>query len=142
MSAKEGWALLYLDPWKNKFFNVFIEGNTLNVPLMAIPVLVLDTHNHAWWFDYPNNKIEYVNKMMREINWSVVEMRMLCAEMAKLSQIYSIVPAVTSSDLFSGIDGGGVQNLPPVMPPVQVSAMGATGFFAENTTAARKSSEK
>ena len=95
MVAREGWAVCYFDPFKQQYFNCFIEGHTINLPLMAIPVLVMDTWHHAWFYDYPGEKMEYLNKSMREINWHVVEMRMLAAEMAKLNQIYAIQPTIS-----------------------------------------------
>ena len=95
MVAREGWAVCYFDPFKQQYFNCFIEGHTINLPLMAIPVLVMDTWHHAWFYDYPGEKMEYLNKSMREINWNVVEMRMLAAEMAKLNQIYAIQPTIS-----------------------------------------------
>ena len=95
MVAREGWAVCYFDPFKQQYFNCFIEGHTINLPLMAIPVLVMDTWHHAWFYDYPGEKMEYHNKSMREINWNVVEMRMLAAEMAKLNQIYAIQPTIS-----------------------------------------------
>jgi Fe-Mn family superoxide dismutase len=95
MNAREGWTICYFDPFKQRYFNTFIEGHTMHLPLMGIPVLVIDTWHHAWFYDYPGDKMEYLNKSMREINWSVVEMRMLAAEMAKLHQLYAIQPVVS-----------------------------------------------
>lgn len=96
MVAREGWTICYYDPFKQRYFNTFIEGHTMHLPLMAIPVLVVDTWHHAWFYDYPGDKIEYLNKSMRELNWNVIEMRMLAAEMAKLHQLYAIQPVVGS----------------------------------------------
>lgn len=96
MAAREGWTICYYDPFKQRYFNTFIEGHTMHLPLMCIPVLVIDTWHHAWFYDYPGEKMEYLNKSMREINWNVVEMRMLAGEMAKLQQIYAIQPTITS----------------------------------------------
>ena len=50
---------------------------------------------------------------MREINWSVVEARMLAAEMAKLHQIYAIQPVVSNEKERS-------VGLPEAMPPVEI----------------------
>jgi hypothetical protein len=80
---------------------------------MCIPVLVIDTWHHAWFYDYPGEKMDYLNKSMREINWNVVEMRMLAAEMAKLNQLYAIQPVI-SNEKERGV------TLPEVMPPVEV----------------------
>lgn len=113
MSAREGWAICYYDPFKQQYFNCFIEGHTINLPLMCIPVLVVDTWHHAWFYDYPGEKMEYLNKSMREINWNVIEMRMLAAEMAKLNQIYAIQPVISNEKERSVA-------IPEMMPPVEV----------------------
>lgn len=113
MSAREGWAVCYFDPFKQQYLNTFIEGHVLNIPLMGIPVLIIDTWHHAWFYDYPGEKLEYLNKTMREINWNVVEARMLAAEMAKLHQIYAIQPVISN-------EKDRAITLPDAMPPVEV----------------------
>lgn len=92
MNAMEGWAVLYFDPYKQKYMNSFIEKHSENVSVMGIPVLVVDTWHHAWFKDYPGDKLEYMNAMMNEINWAVVEARMLIAEMANLHKLYLVEP--------------------------------------------------
>ncbi len=92
MSAREGWVLLYFDPFKQKYFNTFLESHTTNVPMMGIPVLVLDMHHHAWFKDYPGDRRNYINAMMLEINWAVVEARMIIAEMCNLNKLFMIEP--------------------------------------------------
>lgn len=112
MASREGWIVCYFDPFKQRYFNTFIEGHAMSVPLMCVPVIVIDTWHHAWFFDFPGDKMEYLNKSMREINWNVVEMRMLAAEMCKLNQIYAIQP-VASSEKERAITLGSA-------PPVEV----------------------
>jgi hypothetical protein len=58
---------------------------------------VLDTWHHAWFYDFPGEKSTYVANSMREFNWSVVEMRMIAAEVSKMQQLYAIEPAYNST---------------------------------------------
>jgi len=118
MAAREGWAVCYFDPFKQQYFNTFIEGNSLHLPMLCIPVLVVDVWHHAWFYDFPGDKLEYMNKSMREINWNVMEMRMLAAEMAKLNQLYAIQP------VFSG-DRERQITMSSNSPPVEVLSGGA-----------------
>ena len=118
--SKEGWMVCYFDPFKQQYFNCFVEGDNMNIPLMGIPVLVVDTHHHAWFYDFPGEKLNYLNKSMREINWNVVEMRMLSAELAKLNQIYAIQPVLSAEK-----DQG--TTLPQAMPPVDVISTNNAG---------------
>lgn len=97
MAATEGWAILYWEPFKKKYMNTFIEKHSENIPVMGIPVLVIDTWHHAWFRDHPGDKMNYLNAMMKEINWAVVEARMGIAEMCPLNQLYMIEP-VSNTD--------------------------------------------
>ena len=98
MSSREGWVMLYFDPFKQKYFNTFFESHTNGVPVMAVPVLVIDTHHGAWWKDYPEDKRNYLNAMMLEINWAVVEARMVIAEMCQLHKLYMIEPVGATTE--------------------------------------------
>lgn len=97
MNAMEGWAVCFYDPYKDRYFNAIIEKHDQHIPLAAIPVIVLDTWHHAWFADFPGEKSTYVANSMREFNWSVIEMRMIAAEVSKLQQLYAIEPAYNSS---------------------------------------------
>jgi len=112
MAATEGWAICYFDPFKQRYFNCFVEKHNMYIPLMGIPVIVMDTWHHAWFYDYPGEKMEYLNKSMRELNWDVIEMRMLASEMSKLNQIYAIQPVISNKKEDRGITLG--SNTPPL----------------------------
>jgi len=74
-STKSGWAVLGYNMFLNSFMNIAIEGNTANVPMGFIPVIVMDTHQHAYYRDYMGDVRTYVVAMMKELNWSVIESR-------------------------------------------------------------------
>jgi len=42
---------------------------------LAIPLLVLDMYEHAYFLQYADNKVEYINNFMKNIDWSVVKNR-------------------------------------------------------------------
>lgn len=94
MAAREGWAILYYDPFKDKYLHAMVDGHTVNIPLCGIPVLVIDMWSHAYFKDYMEDKKSYVNAMMREINWNIVEARMVIAERANLKDLYLVRPLV------------------------------------------------
>lgn len=93
LAAEEGWVVCYYEPFKQKYINCLVEGNVNNIPVGGIPVLVVDCHHHAWFRDYPGSKMEYLNAMMKEINWSVVEARIVVAERSNLQNLFAIQPA-------------------------------------------------
>ena len=42
----------------------------------SAPILVLDVYEHAYFLQYADNKSEYINRSMDNINWYVVNQRM------------------------------------------------------------------
>jgi len=74
-AAKSGWAVLGYNMFLNSYMNVFIEGNATNVPIGFMPIIVMDTHQHAYYRDYLGDVRTYVIAMMKELNWDVIESR-------------------------------------------------------------------
>jgi len=97
MAAREGWAVTYYEPYKNVYINCIVDGHSTGIPLGGIPVFVLDMWSHSYYRDYLDDKKSYVNAMMREINWNVVEARMIVAERANLDSIFRIAPIMNSA---------------------------------------------
>jgi Fe-Mn family superoxide dismutase len=112
MAAMEGWAILCFDPLKQKYMNVVVEGHGAGFPIGAIPILVFDTWHHAWFKDYPDDKMGYIDNMMREINWQVVEARMVAAESSNITQIFTIEPVVATIN----VQIATASNQPPITP--------------------------
>ena len=75
-----GWCYLY----KSKDGKVEIGqySNATNpVKDNGIPLLTVDTWEHAWYIDYENRKAEYFNKYWDHVNWNFVEERMKAANL-------------------------------------------------------------
>lgn len=92
MSAREGWAMTVYEPYKNVYMNICVDSNDVGVPVGTVPVLVLDLWSHAFFRDYQVDKKSYIVSMMKEINWDVVEARMVLAEKSELNALYKIRP--------------------------------------------------
>ena len=43
--------------------------------MLAVPLVVIDTYEHAFYIDYQNRKAEYVEEFMAHIDWRDVENR-------------------------------------------------------------------
>lgn len=71
-SAKEaaGWAMLVKHPVNGKLYNVVSDEHAMGVLWMAVPIIVIDTYEHAFYIDYQNRKAEYVEKFIAHIDWS------------------------------------------------------------------------
>lgn len=92
MSAREGWAMTVYEPYKNVYMNICVDLNDKGIPVGAVPILVLDLWSHAFFKDYEIDKKSYIVSMMKEINWDVVEARMILAEKSELNALYKIHP--------------------------------------------------
>lgn len=134
LASREGWVVLYYDPFKDKYLHAMIDGHTENIPVCCIPILVLDMWSHAYYKDFLDDKKSYVNAMMREINWQIVEARMVIAERANLKDLYLVRPLVdnvpqkmidqasnTPPIGKSQVSPGGVERLPAPGSDMQVN---------------------
>jgi Fe-Mn family superoxide dismutase len=76
-SAKEaaGWAMLVKHPVNGKLYNIVSDEHAMGVLWMAMPIVVIDTYEHAFYIDYQNRKAEYIEKFMSHIDWKVAEQR-------------------------------------------------------------------
>lgn len=92
LASREGWAICYLDTFKNKYMNCVIDGDSYNVPLGGIPIIAMDMHSHAYFYDYISDKQKYVTAMLTELAWNVIEARIILAERANLHNLFAIIP--------------------------------------------------
>jgi Fe-Mn family superoxide dismutase len=140
LSAREGWAVVCYDPYKDKYMNVVVDGHDAGVPVGAIPVIVLDMWSHAYFQDFQDDKQSYVNVMMRELNWNVIEARMVIAERSQLKDLYLVRPLVDNTPTKmldqaantppigkSQISPGGVETIPSPGSDMQVNPRPAVG---------------
>jgi Fe-Mn family superoxide dismutase len=76
-SAKDaaGWAMLVRHPISGKLYNVVSDEHAIGLLWMAVPLVVIDTYEHAFYIDYQNRKAEYVEKFMAHIDWRDVALR-------------------------------------------------------------------
>lgn len=76
-SAKEaaGWAMLVCHPVNGRLYNVVSDEHAMGVLWMAMPLVVIDTYEHAFYIDYQNRKAEYVEKFVDHIDWNEANAR-------------------------------------------------------------------
>lgn len=76
-SAKEaaGWAMLVKHPVNGKLYNVVSDEHAMGVLWMAVPIVVIDTYEHAFYIDYQNRKADYIEKFMAHIDWNEAGVR-------------------------------------------------------------------
>ena len=76
-SAKEaaGWAMLVKHPVNGRLYNVVSDEHAMGVLWMAVPLVVIDVYEHAFYIDYQNRKAEYVDKFLGHIDWNEADAR-------------------------------------------------------------------
>jgi len=75
MSSRCGWAITYFNTYLQSYVNCSIDLHSLNVPVGAYPIIVMDMWQHAYYRDYLNDVKTYIYAMMKQLNWAVIENR-------------------------------------------------------------------
>ncbi len=77
--AARGWVVLAWDT-HDKALKIY-NGDAHNQGGVwgAIPLLVLDVYEHAYFIDFGSDRKTYIQEFINHINWSVVEQRYLAA---------------------------------------------------------------
>ncbi len=74
--ASRGWAVLCFDQRSRMFRNISLDAHDVGNITYSAPILVLDMYEHAYFLQYADNKSEYINNFMKNINWAVVGNRL------------------------------------------------------------------
>ncbi|MGC2310447.1 MAG: Fe-Mn family superoxide dismutase [Candidatus Babeliaceae bacterium] len=74
-ACARGWALMCYSLTDDKIYNFVLDAHNETVPVMAIPLLVLDVYEHAYMIDFGIDRAHYLDELFKAINWDVVEKR-------------------------------------------------------------------
>jgi superoxide dismutase, Fe-Mn family len=70
-----GWVVLAWVPRFNRMVILPVESHHYNWIPNAVPLLVIDVWEHAYYLDYASNRAEHLKKIWQHINWEVVSGR-------------------------------------------------------------------
>lgn len=73
--AAAGWAMLVQHPANGRLYNVVSDEHASGPLWLAMPLIVIDVYEHAFYIDYQNRKAEYVEKFMKFIDWAEASRR-------------------------------------------------------------------
>lgn len=73
--AAAGWAMLVVHPINGRLYNLVSDEHAQGPLWLAVPLVVIDTYEHAYYIDYKNRKAEYVEKFLKFIDWEEAERR-------------------------------------------------------------------
>tara|TARA_Y100000593_G_C4292910_1_gene329114 strand:- start:248 stop:925 length:678 start_codon:yes stop_codon:yes gene_type:complete len=74
-SSRCGWAVTYLNTYTQTLMNCVIDLHSQNVPVGMYPIIVMDLWQHAYYKDYLKDSKTYVNAMMKQLKWNIIEKR-------------------------------------------------------------------
>ena len=73
--SARGWILTCYNLDDHTVQNYLLDAHNEKVPVLVIPLLVVDTYEHAYMIDFGINRKEYLAVLWDNINWDVVEKR-------------------------------------------------------------------
>jgi superoxide dismutase, Fe-Mn family len=73
--AARGWAITCYNFDDQRVQNYLLDSHFEKVPILCIPLLVIDTYEHAYMIDFGINRKEYLALLWDNIDWNVVEER-------------------------------------------------------------------
>ena len=68
-----GWAVLAYEPVSERLIVLQARNHQLNVAWNAIPLLVLNVWEHAYYLKYRNVRADYVKAFWDVVNWAAVD---------------------------------------------------------------------
>lgn len=75
--SSRGWVIWCYEPRTGAFRIDSLDAHDVGNFSLSIPLLVLDMYEHAYFLQYADNKIEYMNNFMNNIDWNVVRNRIM-----------------------------------------------------------------
>ena len=77
--AMRGWAMLGYDMLDGKLRTYGMDQHHEWAPIHVYPILIMDVYEHAYMIDFGTARAKYLDVFMANINWSVVNNRLLYA---------------------------------------------------------------
>jgi len=71
--AARGWAILAFDFKDNRLHNYGSDAHNVGAVWGAIPLIVLDVYEHAYFMDYGINRKDYINSFFANLDWSFAD---------------------------------------------------------------------
>ena len=73
-----GWTALVKDGETGNLFNVWVNEHDMGYFVKTKVILIMDVFEHAFALDYGIKRADYINAFFANINWNVVEKRIIC----------------------------------------------------------------
>lgn len=73
--AVPGWVVTCVETTTGVMQNIQIMEHHIGFPLNHVPVLIMDTWEHAFFLDYKADRGAYIETFFKNVNWDVVNDR-------------------------------------------------------------------
>jgi Fe-Mn family superoxide dismutase len=73
--AARGWVWLAYDLDRKALFNFLGDAQNTYPVWNAVPILALDTYEHAYFIDYATDRKAYIEAFLKNLDWAAVEQR-------------------------------------------------------------------
>jgi Fe-Mn family superoxide dismutase len=67
--------MLIHHPVNGRLYNVVIDEHAMGPLWLAMPLVVIDVYEHAFYIDYQNRKADYIEKFIQHIDWAEADRR-------------------------------------------------------------------
>lgn len=74
-NSARGWVVTAYSLDDGKVHNFLLEEHNTHVPVLTMPLLVIDVYEHAYMIDFGIKRPPYLDVIWNNINWDVVEKR-------------------------------------------------------------------
>jgi Fe-Mn family superoxide dismutase len=74
-NSSRGWVLTAFMLDDKLIHNFVLEEHNQTVPVLAMPLLVLDVYEHAYMIDFGIKRVPYLEVFWKNIDWNTVEQR-------------------------------------------------------------------
>ena len=76
-NCARGWVVTSFCIDDRSVKNFVLDTNNKGVPLLTIPILVIDVYEHAYMIDFGINRAAYIKTIWDSINWDIIEKRIV-----------------------------------------------------------------
>ena len=73
--AARGWCVFCYEHRTSSFRNILLDAHNVGNITLGYPLLAVDMYEHAYFYDYQTDKGKYIEALINNINWEVVEKR-------------------------------------------------------------------
>ena len=75
-TVARGWTICAFDFDESRLYNFIADDHNTYGIWNSLPVLILDTYEHAYIIDYGVKRQPYIDAFMKNINWDIVNRRL------------------------------------------------------------------